>query len=664
MQLVNINYDMSAYLPDDAPTTVALTAYDQIFDEEPPNLNVYMPDVSLTEALETKQRLSEIDGVRDVLWLDDIADVKKPIQMQDKALVEAWYKDDAALFMMAVDATKAVSVIGQVKSIVGEGVALSGDAYNQSEVQNSGMAEVGKIMYYVLPLVFIILLLSTSSWLEPLLFLVTIGIAILINEGTNIVMGEISFITQATAALLQLAVSMDYAVFLLHAFQRWRDTGLDVVEAMKKAMCEAASTIAASATTTIAGFLVLALMSFKIGPDMGIVLAKGVVLSYIAVMFLLPVMIVTTSKLLDKTRHRPFLPSFKRFGNGVSKLFIPLSIVVALIIVPSYLAQRSNDFKYGSSGMHSEDSYVQQEANLINKQFGQHQQMVLLVPSGDPVAEEQLSHALMDVENISSVTSYATAVGTQIPDKLIPKDQLSQLRANGYSRIILYATTTDEGEEAFKVVEDVRNTAKTYYGESYHMLGQNAVNYDLKSTIISDSALVTWAAILSIGLILLLTFKNISIPIILVLTIEGAIWINLGLPYFAGNTLNYIGYQIISSVQLGATVDYGILFAQKYMENRKTMTKLPAVSNAVSSTAASILTPVAILACAGIMLGVVSSSRVISELGTILGRGAIISGVMVMLFLPAMLVIFDTIVQRTSFNWPKLKHRKTSKGGN
>ncbi len=274
------------------------------------------------------------------------------------------------------------TAVSQIRRIVGDRGVLSGQAVNLAAAQDTVAGEIPKIMMFVVPLVLIILVFSTSSWFEPVLFLITIGIAILVNEGTNIILGQISFVTRATSAVLQLAVSMDYAVFLLHAFARFRNGGLDLREAMSKAMAQSFSAIAASAATTVLGFLVLALMRFKIGPDMGFVLAKGVLISFISVVVFLPVLAMSTARLMDRTRHRPLLPSFERFGRFVVRVCVPLGVVVALLLVPAFLAQKSNRFIYGSSGMQSENSQIKKDAQEIDAAFGESVQMVLLVPEG------------------------------------------------------------------------------------------------------------------------------------------------------------------------------------------------------------------------------------------------------------------------------------------
>lgn len=650
MSFVKINYNLIDYLPKDVPSTIAIDVVDNNFSEKIPNLNVYIPDVSIPEAISNKERLASISGVHSVLWLDDLMDVYQPLDILDKNTVEDWYKNGGALYSLAADTKNCVAIIEDIRSIYGEKAILSGELLNQATIQALTTGEVSQILFYVIPLVLIILLLSTGSWFEPILFLITIGVAILINEGTNLFIGEVSYVTQSTSAVLQLAVSMDYAVFLLHSFSKYRNEKNTVEAAMKKAMSESASAIAASATTTVFGFLALTFMKFELGPNMGLVLSKGILFSFLSVLLLLPILAIYTTKLMDKTRHRSFLPSFERFSKFVMRICIPLCIVLILFIVPSFLAQKNNSFIYGSSGIHSEDSQLKIDADYINSIFGVKQQMVLLFPKGNVVKEEALAKAIKDIPHITSVIAYPLTVGTEIPPEFLSNEQISQFRSDKYSRIIFYAETEEEGDEAFTLVETIRNTAAIYYGDNYHLLGQNVINYDLKDTIVKDTPFVNGAAVIAIGIVLLITFRSITLPFILLLTIEGAVWINLGIPYFTGTSLNYIGFLIISSVQLGATVDYGILFTKHYMRNRKNVPKREAARLAITNTTASILTPAGILAISCFILSIVSSNGIISELGMMLGRGAIISSLMVLYFLPALLIIFDKVILKTTIH--------------
>lgn len=650
MGLVHINYNMSDYLPDDTPSTIALRTMEENFDESMPNLSIYIEDISIPEALAFKEKIAQTPGVISVLWLDDVADVYTPMEMLDPDVVDAWYKDGGALFSVAVDTDHVAEHIGALSELVGDDGIMAGNAFNLAIAQNATSQEIPRIVMFLLPLVILILLLSTDSWFEPVLFIITIGIAILINEGTNIILGEVSFITRASGAVLQMAVSMDYAVFLLHRFARFRREGLAIENAMNKAMRVSFSSISASAMTTVIGFLVLALMRFKIGPDMGIVLAKGVAISFICVTVLLPVLAMMFVKLLDRTSHRHLLPSFDGFARFVMRVCVPLSLVALILIVPAFLGQKNNHFIYGSSGMYTAESKVAKDIEEIESLFGQSVQMVLLVPRGDVVREAQLGETLSDLDHITSVISYANMVGVQIPEGFLSESDRSQFRSGSYSRIILYADTSEEGEEAFSLVERVRDTAEQYYPQQYQLVGQSVINYDLKDTIVNDNRVVTFAVIAAIALVLLLTFRSLSIPIVLLLAIEGATWINLSIPYFMATPLNYLGYLIISTVQLGATVDYGILFMNHYLDNRRTLPKRDAAHRTIADTAASILTPASILIIAGFMLGFISSNGIISQLGVMLGRGGLLSASMVLLILPGLLRLFDGLIQKTTRN--------------
>ncbi len=657
MTQVSINYNLSDYLPARAPSTIALdTLYES--SDGIPNLQVYVPDISLADAARAKDTLLAIPHVTSVLWLDDVADPLIPLAMQDAQTVAGFYKDGAALYQATVDIAHCAAVTLAVRDAF-PGCRLSGEAASQATVQTASMAEIADIMLLAIPIAIIILLLCTGSWLEPFLFIATIGVAILLNEGTNVFLGEVSYVTQACSAILQLAVSFDYAVFLLHRFTEFRREGEEAQLAMKHAMRASVSSITASAMTTIFGFLALMLMDFRMGADMGVVLAKGVTLSFLSVMIFLPALAIGCTKLLDKTTHRPFLPSFKRFSRAVVRFGAPIAVVLLIALVPAYIAQNQNAFVYGSSGMHAEDSPIRVEAREIEQVFGGQQQLLLLVPEGDPVREKNLTAALAALPGITTAVSYANQVGAEIPDIILSPAQLSQLRAGGYSRIVLYSDLQDEGEDAFSLVVAIRALAAEQYGESAHLVGQMAVNYDLMKTITGDNLKVLLGAIVAIGLVLLVTFRSVSIPVILLLTIEGAIWLNMALPYFMGDSMNYIGYQIISAVQLGATVDYGILLANRYMELRRTLCKRDAVRSAVQLTTGSILAPALILICAGTILAMISSNGVISQMGAILARGTAVSSLMVLLLLPTLLIALDGVIMKTT-----LRGKASGKEGN
>ncbi len=646
---VSVNYNLVDYLPDEASSTTAIDLMNQEFQAAAPNLRVCVPNVTIAEALAYKEALQKTEGVEMVLWLDDMIDLKQPLEMADPDVVASYYRDSAALFMVAGNSDLgAVTVLEQVRAAVGKEARIAGDLADSAATQMSVQHEIGKIMLVLVPLILVILLLTTHSWFEPVLFAVTIGISILINLGTNLLLGQISFLTQGVAPILQLAVSMDYAIFLLSSFERFREQGEPVELAMEHAMCRTASTVFSSGATTVIGFLVLALMRFKIGPDMGIVLAKGILISMVTSLIFLPVLALSCCKLLERTRHKSLLPSFRRVGKATVAARIPAMILVLLLLVPCFLAQKENQFTYGNAGA-SNGSQIGEDTDWINQKFGKSLQMVLLVPRGEWGNERTLEERLKNLEGVTSVVSYASSVGTQIPTDFLSEQESSQLLSAHYSRIILDTGVSEEGPESFALVEQVRSAAGSLYGDRYALCGLNVSNYDMRETITADSIIVNGAAIAAIGFVLLLTFRSLSLPLILLLAIEAAIWVNMAIPFFLDQSLPYIAYLIVSTVQLGATIDYAILLSEHYLEKRKQYPKKEAAVQTVATSAPSILVPAAILTCAGFSLGLLSSNGIVGQVGLVLARGTICSAVSVLFFLPALLLLFDRVIEKTTY---------------
>jgi predicted RND superfamily exporter protein len=649
MQSVNVNYDLSIYLPEKAPTVAALG----VIRTAAPNLQLYLPGLSAQESLDEKEKLASLNGVESILWLDDVVDLRDmPLEMLEPSVVNQYFLD-GPLFQLTLKENQQSLTVPAIRELYPEGL-LKGTAADNAQQVNVTMAQIASIMYYVVPLCLIILILATRHWIEPLLFVMVIGTAILLNEGSNVVLGSVSYITRACSAILQLAVSIDYAIFLLHRFSDYRDEGMEPADAMKMAMRKASGAVAASATTTIFGFLALVLMDFTLGADMGIVLAKGVLLSFLSVMIVLPAVTVTSANWIDKTRHRSFIPSFKRFGRFVIRFGAPVAIILLLSLPLAFLTQKQNTFIYGSGGMHTSDSPLRLESKEIEDRFGRSRMLLLMVPEGDRSKEKQLSDALEELPGIQSVLSYARTVSAEIPPQVLPETVSGQFYADGFARFILLSDRDDEGPAAFAQVEQIRQLAASYYPAESHLLGESAVNFDLMTFITADNLKVLLAGIISIGLVLMVNFRSLSIPLILLIVIQGSIWLNMAAPYIMGSPLNYIGYQIVSSVQLGATVDYGILLSQRYLEGRGTLKPGEAAAWALEVSAGSILPPAMILMLAGYSLGIlVQDNRIISEMGIIIGRGAALSCVMVLLVLPQVLAWCDRLIQKTT-----LKSRK------
>lgn len=649
---VSVNYAMDEYLPAGTHSTVSLEVMREEFASGIPNARVMVRGVSIPEALEYKERLAEVDGVTSVMWLDDAADIAVPLSTMDRGTLESYYKDGDALFTVTIADAREIEAVEVIREVIGDSNAVTGAAVSIADAMSGSAAEIRIITVIAVLFVLAVLTVTTRSWAEPVLVLIGIGVAVIINNGTHAIFGEVSFATNAAGSVLQLAVSLDYSVFLIHRFEECRAGGKDAESAMTDALCKSASSILSSGLTTVIGFLALVLMQFGLGPDLGIALAKGIAISLITVFLFMPALILACYKLMDRTRHRSFLPSFKGFGRFIRRAAIPMVCIFVLLIVPSYLASNANDFLYGSSKMFSDDSRYTRDTEAIDDIFGRNDTFVLLVPKGDTAKQTELSAALKELPYMNSIVSYVDMAGAEIPPEFLDEATLGQLESEHYSRMVLAVGVPVESEETFALVQQIRDTAQEFYPDEYYLVGNGVSTYDLKQTVTSDMFKVNTVAIAAVFVVLLLMMRSIALPVILVVCIETAIWINLAVPYFAGSQLFYIAYLIISSMQLGATVDYAILFTDRYRENRAELDKREAVVMTVSNTLASILTSGSVLTVAGFLLGIFSSNRLIAQLGVLIGRGAIFSLVIVLFVLPGILMLFDRFIIRK-------KHKKS-----
>lgn len=645
---VSVNYEMADYLPEDSPSTVALNTMKQEFDGGIPNARVMVKNVGVAEALEYKDRLEACDGVTEVVWLDDAADVYQPIETLDENLVNTYYKDNTALFTVTIDEGSQIGTVDAIRDIIGEDNAMTGKAVSTAAATTSTVSEIRMITIFAVLAVCIVLTITTTSWFEPLIVLIGFGVAIMINNGSNLMFGEISFVTNAAGPILQLAVSLDYSIFLIHRYEECLKTNPDGRGAMVDALCKSTSSILSSGLTTVIGFLALIFMRFGIGPDLGLALAKGVAISLITVFIFMPSLILKSYPLILKTHHKRLLPDFHGFGRLVHRIMLPMVCVMAVIAVPSYMASNKNTYYYGSSHIFDASTQVGSDAEAVEEIFGKSDTYVLLVPNKNPTAEKKLSDTLHDIREVSSIISYTDTVGSEIPKEYLDKDTLSQLISENYSRMVITVETDFEGDKTFELVEKIRAAADSYYPDSYYLAGEGVSTYDLMDTITADMVKVNLIAIAAVFVVLLFTMKSISLPVILVLAIEGAIWINMAIPYFSGTTVFYISYLIISSIQLGATVDYAILFTDRYMEFRQSMPKKEAVVTTVATVTTSILTSGTVMSVIGFLLGGISSHGILSQLGLFLGKGTLLSMATVFFVLPGLLYIFDGLILRTT----------------
>lgn len=647
---VKVNFNLVDYLPEDTESTRAIEVMAKEFDESVPNARVMIHDVTVTEALECKKELEALNDVSAVMWLDDMVNLGIPMEMQNQDIVEQYYRNGNALFEVTIPSGAETEAMVEIYDLIGDENNATGEAVNTADAKSMTGSETTNAILILVPLIILILILSTTSWMEPVFFLLAIGLSIIINFGTNVIFGEISFITMTVSPILQLAVSLDYAIFLLHAFQKFRETENDVVHAMRLAMKKSFSAIAASAATTFFGFAALGFMEFRIGTDLGIALVKGIVFSFLCVIIFLPAFTLTAYKLLDKTKHRRFLPTFKSIGKPLAYLRIPVFLIVIIIVVPCYLAQSHTDFTYGMGASSTSDTRTIRDSEAIKEEFGQSTPTVVLVPRGDTPREVELSSKLDEIPHVTSVVSYTNSVGAEIPTGYLSDAVTTQFYSDNYARIIVYADTMSEGSEAFAVVESIRESSRELYGDEGLTAGQAVSLYDIKTTVTRDNQVTNTLAIIAILLVLLITFRSVMFPLVLLVTIESAIFINLAIPYFTGDSLNYIGFLIINTVQLGATVDYAILFTDNYRLNRMRMNVKAALKKTLGDTFFSILVSASILSSAGFVLYLTSTQDIVSILGLLLFRGTLLSFLMVVTFLPGALLIFDKAIAKTTWH--------------
>lgn len=651
-QLVSVNYDLNDYLPEESNSTVSIDMLEDEFDSSVPNARVMVSDVTLSEALAYKDALLAIDGVTDVTWLDDAVDISSPLEMQDQDVVEDYYLDDNALFSVTIDDDKRVDAVYAIEDLVGDAGALTGTAVSVAHSTTDMLQEIAIVAVFAVIIVLIILALTTTSWLMPLLILLGLGVAILINMGTNLMFGEVSYITNAAAAVLQLAISLDFSVFLLHRYMECRHTTESVAEDMVQAMCKSSTAILSSACAVMAGFLALCAMRFLIGPDLGLVLAKGILISLICTFTFTPCLIVACERGIVASEHHSFMPSFKHFGGFVGRVSIPLALVFLLLPVPAYLASTSSDteYYYGSTHMFNEGTTVGDDTKLINDTFGESDTYVLMVPCGDAGQEVALAESLQQIPQVSSIISYTETVGAAIPAEMLATSDLEELQSDNYRRLVLSVDVGNEGDETFDLVAQIRAIAEDAYPGAWYLAGEGVSTTDMMSTIVEDKETVDLISIVAIIVVLLIATQSIVTPFILLLVIQTCIWVNFALPYFTGEPIFYMVYLIVSSIQLGVTVDYAILISDRYKEARQTLPKYEAVRAVMMNSTVAVSTSALALMAAGFLLYEFSSNAVLSQIGFYLAVGALMSLAAVLLVLPGYLLLFDRLIGWTTHN--------------
>ena len=662
MCFVNVNYDLTKYVPSYTQSSQGLDKMKEEFGY-PGTARLMIKDVSLYEAKKYKDQLAAVDGVDQILWCDTTVNVYAGEDFVNLDDIKDYYKDGCAVmditFEEESDSPKTERAIDEMKAITGDKGCYVGMAVQNKSLIETTAREMGRILVVAVLMILAVLCLATTAWTEPILFMMVMGVAVLLNKGTNIFLGTISFLTDNVAIILQLATSMDYSIFLLDAFMSWRDTGLSEEEAIVKAVEEAINSIFASSLTTVVGFLALVTMKFNIGFDMGLVLAKGIVFSLLSVVFFMPAMILKFTKLNDRTKHRSFFPDFTKLGKGVFKIRYAVLIGVLLITPPAYVAQGMNHFLYGNSAVGgAKGTQVYEDDQEITARFGRSNMLLLIYPNNDMVAERRLSDELEALPYVKSVTSMANTLPEGVPEEFLPESATSLLHKNDTARMLIYIRTKGESDIAFQCTDQIRDIMKKYYPEESYVVGETPSTQDIKVTITEDNTRVNVLSLLGVFMVVMFSFHSVLIPLVVMIPIEVAIFLNMAIPYIQGVDMVYMGYIIVSSIQLGATVDYSILLTNNYIAKRKLLPKKEACIEAVTRSCSSIFTSGTIITLAGYIVHFISTTAAIGDLGHLIGRGGLLSVMLVLTLLPALLVLCDPLIIEKDWKEPGRKIRE------
>lgn len=648
---VGVNYDLSKYLPEFAPTKQALDVMEREFGY-PGMARIMVKDVSIQEAKAIREKIAEVDGVNMILGADTLSNVYMGADFITNDLTDNFYKDGNAMMEVIFEDGDADArtrkALDQIYDIVGKDRGcFSGSAVSSKEREAAITREIAIAIAIALVIIWVILTLTTTSWLEPFLFIFIMVVAIILNMGSNLIFGRISFFTFSTAAILQLAVSMDYSIFLLHTFTAFKNQGMEIHKAMEEAVREACSSILASGATTIVGFLVIAFMRFTIGKDVGFVLTKGIICSLATVLLLMPALILRYDERIAKSAHRPFLPPFDKFARGMYHIRYIVFIFAALVAVPCYFGQSMNAFFYGDDAIGAgPGTRVYEDSRQIDTEFGKSNMMIAIVPNGTIVKERELTEDLGDLDFVNYALSMAGTLPKGIPESFLPKDITGELRTENYARILISMNTVQESSYAFECSQKLEGVVKAYYPDDAYVIGMTPTTIDIRDILTDDYNKVSLLSLLGVAIVVMITFRSVLVPVLVIIPIEVAIYLNMTLPYVMGDSMVYIGYIIVSCLQLGATIDYSILMTNNYLSFRKTMKNTEADIAAISKSTLSIVTSGSILTVVGYLLYFTSSIQAISQVGRLVGRGALLSMVLVLSLLPALLSTFDRSIQK------------------
>jgi predicted RND superfamily exporter protein len=661
-----INYDLLSYLPGDLET---VEGQDILVDEYGMGAfsMVVVEGMELKDVQKLEQKFSEVEHVKDVLWYDDVADISLPVEMIPKDLREAFFNGDATMMLALFDNTtssdEAMEAVTNMRKIADKQCFISGMTGIVTDIKNISLQELPIYVVIATLLSFLVLELTGTSFLVPVFFLISIGAAILYNLGSNIFLGEISYITEALTAVLQLGVTMDYSIFLLNSYEenKLRFPG-EKERAMGHAIANTFKSVVGSSVTTVAGFMALCFMTFALGKDLGIVMAKGVVIGVLCCVTLLPSLILIFDKAIEKTKHRPLIKSIDKPSAFITKHYRLWLVLFAVLLLPAVYGNNHTKIYYNIAQSLPDTL----PANVANKKLVDdfkmsNMHMILMQKEMDAKEKRKMLEEIDEVEGVKWSLGMNTLFGPTIPESMIPDDMRKMLQSDNYELAFIcseYESATDEVNEQIKEIDQIVKD----HSKGAMVIGEAPLMKDLQDVTDIDLKTVNAISILAIFIIIMIVFKSVSLPVILVAVIEFAIFVNMAIPYYQGTSLPFVASIVIGTIQLGATVDYAILMTSRYQkERRKGKDKKEAISIAHRASMLSIISSGFSFFAATFGVALYSKVDMIGSICTLLARGALISMFVVILILPAMFMIFDKLICKTSVGF---LGKKTAEGSN
>ena len=656
-----INYDMLTYLPKDMETSVGQQVLLDDFGKGAFSF-VLVEDMPDKDVSALKEKLAQVDHVESVIWYDSFADISVPKELLPDELYNAFNSGDttmlAVFFDTSTSADETMEAISDIRSIAGKQCFISGMSALVTDLKE--LCEKEEPIYVAIAVVLACaaMMLLLDGWLVPFVFLACIGISILVNLGTNYFMGEISYITKALSAVLQLAVTMDYSIFLWHSYNEQRETHDDPREAMAVAIHETLTSVVGSSVTTVAGFIALCFMSFTLGSDLGIVMAKGVVFGVIGCVTTLPALILLLNKPLQRTRHKSLIPRMDRLSGFICKRFWVFLILFALLVTPAYYGySKTNDEVYYDMGQCLPEDLPFVKANeKLSEDFNVSSTLMLLVDADTPAKQvKEMAGEMEKVDGVAYVLGLDSLLGDRIPEEMIPDSVKNTLQSDNWKLLLVNSEYHAASDAVNRQIDTLNGILKRYDPDGM-LIGEAPCMKDMIETTDHDFDVVNAVSIVAIFLIILLVEKSLTLPFSLIAVIELAIFINLGLPHYLGQSLPFIAPICISTIQLGATVDYAILMTTRYKsERKKGADKRTAVNTALTASIPSILVSGLGLFAATFGVAVYSDIDIISSMCMLMARGAIVSMLCVIFFLPALLLLCDRIVCATTLDLRKIR---------